>query len=158
MHCADATLNDALCVWSEERTVIEALMGAAVGVLTIVIARFIRGERWLYALGLLVLPGLYALFALRVDEPAVGIKEMVYGVPWVVAGLVFAFVSVRRSAVVVGASWLLHGLYDLVHSQLITNTGVPGWYPIFCFVVDVVVGAYLLWLSRRVPDANLRRA
>ena len=133
-------------------------MGAAIGVLTIVIARFIRGERWLYALGLLVLPGLYALFALRVDEPAVGIKEMVYGVPWVVAGLVFAFVSVRRSAVVVGASWLLHGLYDLVHSQLITNTGVPGWYPIFCFVVDVVVGAYLLWLSRRVPDANLRRA
>ena len=137
---------------------IEALMGAAVGVLTIVIARFIRGERWLYALGLLVLPGLYALFALRVDEPAVGIKEMIYGVPWVVAGLVFAFVSVRRSAVVVGASWLLHGLYDLVHSQLITNTGVPGWYPIFCFVVDVVVGAYLLWLARRVPDANLRRA
>lgn len=136
----------------------EALMGAAVGVLTIVIARFIRGERWLYALGLLVLPGLYALFALRVDEPAVGIKEMIYGVPWVVAGLVFAFVSVRRSAVVVGASWLLHGLYDLVHSQLITNTGVPGWYPIFCFVVDVVVGAYLLWLARRVPDANLRRA
>ena len=136
----------------------EALTGAAAGVLTIVIARFIRGERWLYALGLLVLPGLYALFALRVDEPAVGIKEMVYGVPWVVAGLVFAFVSVRRSAVVVGASWLLHGLYDLVHSQLITNTGVPGWYPIFCFVVDVVVGAYLLWLSRRVPDANLRRA
>ena len=137
---------------------IEALMGAAVGVLTIVIARFIRGERWLYALGLLVLPGLYALFALRVDEPAVGIKEMIYGVPWVVAGLVFAFVSVRRSAVVVGASWLLHGLYDLVHSQLITNTGVPGWYPIFCFVVDVVVGAYLLGLSRRVPDATLRRA
>ena len=135
-----------------------ALIGAAVGVLTIVIARVIRGERWLYSLGLLVLPGLYTCFALRTGETAVVVKEMLYGVPYVVAGLVFAFVSVRQSAVLVGALWLLHGLYDLVHSQLFTNPGVPGWYPIFCFVVDAVVGAYLLWLSRRVPDANLRQA
>jgi hypothetical protein len=138
--------------------VIEALVGAAVGVLTVACARFIRGEHWLYSLGLLTLPSIYAFFAVHAGEQAVGVKEMIYGVPFVVAGLVFAFVSVRHSAVVVGALWLLHGLYDLAHSQLITNTGVPGWYPIFCFVVDAVIGLYLLWLSRRVPDANLRRA
>ena len=137
---------------------IEALIGAAVGVLTIVSARLIRGERWLYSLGLLTLPGIYTFFALQAGELTVGIKEVIYGVPYVVAGLFFAFVSVRRSAVVVGVFWLLHGLYDLVHSRLITNPGVPDWYPIFCFVVDGVVGSYLLWLSRRVPDANLRRA
>jgi hypothetical protein len=138
--------------------VIEALIGAAVGVLTIVLARFIRGERWLYSLGLLALPGIYAFFALQAGELAVGVKEMIYGVPFVVAGLVFALVSVRQSAAVVGVFWLLHGLYDLAHGQLITNTGVPGWYPIFCFVVDIVIGSYLLWLSRRIPDANLRQA
>lgn len=137
---------------------IEAFIGAAVGVLTIVSARFIRGERWLYSLGLLTLPSLYAFFALQAGEQAVGVKEMIYGVPYVVAGLVLAFVSVRKSAVVVGVFWLLHGLYDLAHGQFITNVGVPGWYPVFCFVVDVVIGGYLLWLSRRVPDANLRQA
>lgn len=137
---------------------IEALIGAAVGVLTIVSARLMRGERWLYSLGLLALPGIYAFFALQAGEQAVGVKEVIYGVPYVVAGLVFTFVSVRQSAVVVGVFWLLHGLYDLAHNQLITNTGVPGWYPIFCFVVDAVIGSYLLWLSRRVPDANLRQA
>jgi hypothetical protein len=137
---------------------IAALIGAAVGVLVVVFARIIRGERWLYALGLLTLPGLYASFALRAGEQAVGVKEMIYGVPYVVVGLVLAFVSVRKSAVVVGVFWLLHGLYDLVHSQLITNPGVPRGYPIFCFVVDVVIGAYLLWLSRRIPEANLRQA
>jgi hypothetical protein len=83
--------------------VIEALVGAAVGVLTIATARLIRGERWLYALGLPVLPGLYALFALQAGEQAVALREMVYGAPFVVAGLVFAFVSVRRSAAIVGA-------------------------------------------------------
>ena len=137
---------------------IEGVIGAAVGIITIALARLIRGEHWVYSLGLLTLPGLYASFALRAGEVAVGVKEMIYGVPFVVAGLVFAFVSVRRSAIMVGVLWLLHGLYDLVHSQLITNIGVPAWYPIFCFVVDAVIGAYLLWLSRRIPEANLRPA
>ena len=137
---------------------IEALVGAAVGVLTIVSARIIHGQRWLYAVGLLTLPSLYAFFALQAGEQAVGVREMVYGVPFIVVGLVFAFVSARQSAVVVGAFWILHGLYDLTHSQFITNAGVPGWYPVFCFSVDVVIGAYLLWLSRRISNANLRQA
>ena len=137
---------------------IAALVGATIGVLTILLARFIRGERWLYSLGLLTLPGLYAFFALQAGEQAVAVREMIYGIPYVVAGIAFAFVSVRQSAVVVGVLWLLHGLFDLVHGRLITNTGVPGWYPIWCFMVDVVIGSYLLWLSRRLADAGLRKA
>ncbi len=136
---------------------IAALIGIAVGVLTIVLARIIRGQHWVYSLGLLTLPSLYAFFALQAGEQAVGVKEMIYGAPFIVVGLVFALVSVRQSAVVVGAFWILHGLYDLTHDQFITNAGVPGWYPVFCFAVDVVVGAYLLWLSRRIPNANLRQ-
>jgi len=138
--------------------VIEAFVGAAVGVLTIVSARIIRGQRWVYALGLLTLPSLYAAFALQAGQQGVAVKEMIYGLPFLLAGLVFAFVSVRQSAVLVGAFWILHALYDLTHSQFITNAGVPGWYPVFCFSVDGVIGAYLLWLSRHIPNANLRQA
>lgn len=137
---------------------IEALLGAAAGVLTIFVARVIRGQRWLYSIGLLVLPGLYVLFALHAGEQAVGIRELLFGIPFLVAGLAFAIVSVRRSAIVVGAFWILHGLYDVMHGRLFTNPGVPGWYPVWCCAVDLVVGAYLIWLSRRIPDGNLRRA
>lgn len=137
---------------------IEALTGVAIAVLTIVLARIIRGERWMYSIGLLTLPSLYAFFALQAHEPAVGIQEMIYGIPFIIVGLVFAFVSVRGSAIVVGVFWMLHGLYDLTHSRFITNAGVPGWYPVFCFSVDIVIGAYLLWLSRRIANANLRQA
>jgi hypothetical protein len=137
---------------------IEAFIGVAVGILTIVLARIIRGQHWLYSIGLLTLPSLYASFALQAGEQAVGIKEMLYGVPFIVVGLVFAFVSVSQSAVVIGAFWILHGLYDLTHNQFITNAGVPKWYPAFCFSVDVAIGAYLLWLSRRISNANLRQA
>ncbi len=137
---------------------IEAFIGAAVGVLTIVSARFIRGERWLYSLGLLTLPSIYAFFALHAGEQSVGVKELIYGVPYLIAGIVFAFISIRQSSVVVGILWLSHGLYDLVHSQILTNRGVPGGYPIFCCVVDAIIGSYLLWLSQHVPDANLYQA
>jgi hypothetical protein len=136
--------------------VIAALIGAALGILVIVVARAIRGERWVYAIGLLVLPGLYAFFASRIGEQFIGLKEMIYGIPFLAAGLIFAFVSVRKSALVVGSFWILHALYDLSHDQFVSNPGVPDWYPVFCFSVDVVVGVYLLWLSRRLPRGNLR--
>ena len=137
---------------------IEGLIGAGVGVLTIVLARMIRGEHWVYSIGLLTLPSLYAFFAVRAGEQGVGVKEMIYGIPFIVVGLVCAFVSVRQSAVLVGAFWILHGLWDLAHSQFITNAGVPVWYPIWCCLVDVVIGGYVLWLSRRIPNGNLRQA
>jgi hypothetical protein len=127
-------------------------------VLTIVLARTIRGQRSVYSLGLLTLPSLYAFFALQAGDHAVALKEMIYGLPYLIAGLVFAFVSLRKSAIVVGAFWILHGVYDLTHDQLITNAGVPEWYPVFCFAVDVVIGAYVLWLSNRISNANLRQA
>lgn len=140
------------------RDLIAAFIGVALGILVILSARIIRGERRLYSLALLTLPGLYAFFALRAGEQAVAVEEMIYGLPFLAAGLMFAFVSVRQSAVVVGSFWILHALYDVIHDQFISNPGVPGWYPAFCFFVDVVIGAYLLWLSRRLPDANLREA
>ena len=39
----------------------------------------------MYSLGLLILPGIYAFFALQAGEKAVGVKEMIYGVPYVCA-------------------------------------------------------------------------
>lgn len=139
-------------------SVIEAFVGAAVGVLTIFLARTIHGERWVYSIGLISLPSLYALFALQAGEHALGAREMLYGAPFLMAGLAFAIVSVRHSAIVVGVLWILHGLYDLLHARLLTNPGVPGWYPVWCCSVDVVIGAYVLWLSERIVDGNLRRA
>lgn len=139
-------------------SMIEALVGAAVGVLTIFLARIIHAERWVYSIGLLSLPSLYALFALHAGEQASGAREMLYGMPFLIAGLAFTVVSVRYSAVAVGAFWILHGLYDLVHGSLLTNPGVPAWYPVWCCAVDVVIGGYVFWLSRRITDGNLRLA
>jgi hypothetical protein len=48
--------------------------------------------------------------------------------------------------------WLLagalfgHGLFDLVHGHLISNPGVPVWWPAFCSSFDLTAAVYLAWL------------
>ncbi len=137
---------------------IEALAGTLVAALTIVLARFFKAERWFYALDLLSLPGVYAFYALRAGDHAAVAKALAWGVPYFIAGLACAFIHVRRSAVLVGGLWLLHAFYDLVEGPGFTHAGGPSWYPIYCIAVDIVIGAYLLWLSRRLTNADLRLA
>jgi uncharacterized membrane protein HdeD (DUF308 family) len=130
---------------------IEALVGVVVGVLIIVLARILRTQRWWYSVGLLVLPTLYASFAFFSGDHSAALKEMLVGIPFLATGLIFTLVSTRYSALVVGAFWILHGLFDLLHGSLLVNPGVPTWYPVWCCAIDVVVGSYLLWLWWRIP-------
>jgi hypothetical protein len=41
-----------------------------------------------------------------------------------------------------------HGIFDMVHGQLITNPGVPTWWPPFCLAYDVVVAAVVAIVVR----------
>ncbi len=43
--------------------------------------------------------------------------------------------------------YILHAGYDVIHNSLFINPGTPVWWPEFCGPVDVVIGAYLLYLA-----------
>lgn len=128
---------------------IEAAAGLLVGLVTILIARRLRGEHWLYALALISLPSLYAGFAWHAGETGIGLQEMAIGLPYLVGGLVLALLRNTWAAALLGLLWLAHGGYDLIHPQLFINPGVPAWYPLFCASVDIVVGLYLLARATR---------
>jgi hypothetical protein len=42
-----------------------------------------------------------------------------------------------------------HGVMDFFHPHLVTNPGVPKWWPAFCGAYDVVAAAWLGWLLNR---------
>ncbi len=130
---------------------IAATIGALAGLATIALARHLRSEHWLYALSLISLPSIYAGFAWYAGEAGIGWQEMLIGLPYLIGGVVLSWVRLRWAAAVVGALWLAHGGYDLLHPQLFINPGVPAWYPAFCASVDVVVGLYLLGLAIAQP-------
>ena len=39
-----------------------------------------------------------------------------------------------------------HGVFDLVHPHIVSNPGVPAWWPMFCMTYDVTAGLYLAYL------------
>ncbi|MET8029965.1 hypothetical protein [Streptomyces avermitilis] len=117
-----------------------------------------RGESWLYSASVILLPLIYSGFALAAGEGQVALCEMLVGTPFIVGGVICLVSRIPLSALIVGALWILHAVFDLIHDALFVNTGVPGWYPVFCAAIDLVVGAYILRLARWLPRAAFRLA
>ena len=133
-------------------------LGLVVGIASVVGARRIGGERWMYSATLLLLPIIYIGFALVDGDGSIGVKELLVGLPWILGGLAALFLSLPRTAILVGGLWILHGVFDVAHDQFFTNPGVPDWYPAACAGTDLVIGGYLLWLATRLQSADLRTA
>lgn len=109
-------------------------------------------DRAFYPTIMIVIALLYALFA------AIGGSTRALALE---AIPIFAFIlasvlGFKRSLWFVVGALVAHGLFDAVHGHLISNPGVPAWWPAFCLAYDVVAGLYLAWLlkSNRVPAHN----
>lgn len=127
-------------------------LGVVVGLISVVSARRLGGERWMYAATLPLLPLIYVAFAMVGADGTVGAKELLAGVPWILGAGVAFLISPPRAILLVGALWILHGAYDLAHDQFFTNSGVPGWYPVACAGTDWIIGGYLVVVAWRVTQ------
>ena len=66
-------------------------------------------------------------------------------------GSVFLAVAVwgfRSSLWVVALALAVHGILDLAHGRVISNPGVPLWWPAFCLAYDLTAAAYLAGLLK----------
>lgn len=66
--------------------------------------------------------------------------------------------NVRTAGWLLAAGLAAHGVYDLAHSAVVSNPVVPIWWPLFCGVVDILLGGWMIVLLRRsslvVPPAE----
>ena len=49
----------------------------------------------------------------------------------------------RKNLWIVAAGILAHGAQDFVHSMIVTNPGVPTWWPGFCGSIDIALASWL---------------
>ncbi len=60
-----------------------------------------------------------------------------------------------------GSPWIIvgalagHGVLDAVHGDIVTNSGVPAWWPAWCLAYDLGAAGALAWLVMRA-DASVR--
>ena len=138
--------------------IVGAIIGTVFVAAAIVLSRKMRIEHWVWSASLILLPLIYMGFGvLAADLNAIKL-ELLYGVPFILAGLMMLTTNIRYSSYAVAAFWLMHASYDFWHEAFFVNPGVWNWYPVACAVVDFVVFAYLVWMAGRLPQGKLEFA
>ena len=122
------------------------LVGIVLALATVFTAAWIGlDRRSFYATLLMVIATYYVLFAVMAGSSrAIVIESAVLGFFVLLAAIGF-----RRSMWIVALALALHGTFDLVHGAVVTNPGVPAWWPAFCASYDAVAAIALAWLTRR---------
>ena len=102
-------------------------------------------DRAFYPVVTIVIASYYALFAVMgASTHALVLESLVCAV-----FLAVAVIGFRWSLWVVVVALAAHGIFDLTHAAVISNPGVPDWWPEFCLAYDVTAAVYLAWLLRR---------
>jgi hypothetical protein len=101
-------------------------------------------DRAFYPVVTIVIASYYALFAVMgASTHALVLESLVCAV-----FLAAAVIGFRWSLWVAVVALAAHGLFDLTHAAVISNPGVPDWWPEFCLAYDVTAAVYLAWLLR----------
>ena len=126
-------------------------MGYGIGsLLSVVVAVFARSagldrDRAFYPTVVIVVAHYYVLFAVMGGTTHALLIEL--GV--MTAFLVVAVAGFKRNLWLAAAALVGHGVFDIVHADLVTNAGVPEYWPPFCMAYDVGAGGILAWLLMR---------
>lgn len=116
-----------------------ALLAFGVGLLATAIG--LDRDRAFYPTVTIVIASYYVLFAVMGASTNALVLESVVGAVF----LAVAVSGFRSSLWVVVFALAAHGVFDLAHSRVISNPGVPAWWPAFCLTYDVTAAAYLAW-------------
>jgi hypothetical protein len=101
-------------------------------------------DRAFYPTVLVVIASYYVLFAVMGGSMRALVLESVV----MSAFACVAVLGFRFNLWLVVAALTAHGVFDAFHRYLVTNPGVPEWWPAFCLAFDVGAAVFLAWLVR----------
>jgi hypothetical protein len=111
-----------------------AVVGVASSVATLVALRALNLDRrtLLFTL-MIIIATLYVLFA----TIGGGGHALIVDASIAAVFVALAILGARYSAWLLIVAIGLHGVMDFVHGDLVSNAGVPAWWPAFCGAYDV---------------------
>jgi hypothetical protein len=123
------------------------LVGLGLSLVVAVMARRVGldRDRAFYPTVLIVVGSYYVLFAAMTGSIQTILAESFVMVFFVAA----AISGFKLNAWIVVAGLAGHGILDAVHGHVVSNPGVPVWWPPFCGAYDIGAAAALAWLMRR---------
>jgi hypothetical protein len=126
-----------------------ALLAIAVGLFAA--ASRLDRDRAFYPTVMIVVASYYCLFAVMgASTRALVLESLVAG-----AFVAMAILGFRSSLWVVVMALAAHGVFDLAHGRVLSNPGVPRWWPAFCLAYDATAAAFL---ARLLTSGRIRAA
>ncbi|MCB1122583.1 MAG: hypothetical protein KJT03_13605 [Verrucomicrobiae bacterium] len=101
-------------------------------------------DRAFYPTVMIVIAFGYSLFAAKGESTHALIFESLVGLVF----LAVTMIGFKGSLWFVAGALAAHGVFDFFHPSLISNPGVPRWWPGFCLAYDVAAAVYLAWLLK----------
>jgi len=61
-----------------------------------------------------------------------------------------AIIGYTRNSILIAYGIILHGLWDMFHhGAILIGTDIPGYWPSFCFIIDIIDGLYFLIVFKK---------
>src|SRR5476651_157887 len=123
------------------------LIGISLALAVALYANFIGldRDRAFYSTVLAVVGSLYGLFAAMSGSPQTLFLESI----GIAAFLLVSALGFKFSQWLLVVGLFAHGVFDFFHGHVISDSGVPAFWPNFCMSYDITAAAYLAWLIRR---------
>jgi hypothetical protein len=130
------------------------VVGVLLAIAIAALAKFTRfdEDRSFYSTVLVIIASYYVLFAVLDGSSHALVWELVFAVAFSIVAIIGALFL----PTLVGIGILAHGLFDLVHNVIIENSGVPTWWPTFCGSLDVLLGLWVIILTRSRLTCSMR--
>jgi hypothetical protein len=128
------------------------LIGIALALAVSAYARWIGfdRDRAFYPTVLVVIASYYVLFSVMGGVAHTTIVEISITLIFLVA----ASLGFRRNLWLVVAALAAHGILDAVHGSVVSNPGVPAWWPAFCLTYDLTAAGFLALTLLRSPSLS----
>lgn len=134
------------------------LIGLILALTVSILARLVGldRDRAFYPTLMVVIASYYGLFAIMGGSIQVLTIESVV----MIGFLLISILGFKLNLWILVGALVAHGVFDFVHDYLISNPGVPAWWPMFCLTYDIAAAGYLAWLlkSSKVSDVAVVRS
>ena len=132
------------------------VIGIVIALLVSLMARVagLDRDRAFYPFLLMVIASYYVLFAAMAGSVRAIETESIVMTLFVIV----AIAGFKFNLWFVVAALAAHGVFDFFHGSMITNPGVPAWWPSFCLAYDVGAALFLAGLATSRRSAVPARA
>lgn len=134
---------------------VETISGIITAIVIIVISRYkpLYLTQKLFAATILVaIAFIYVGFSLKENQVMCIVLECGFALLL----YVIAIIGYTRNNSLLAYGIILHGIWDILHhNSLFVTTNVPGYWPLYCFVIDIIDGIYFLMIFKNQKTTEL---